>query len=222
MAENQFQLHAESRNEFGTNASRRLRAQGKIPAIVYGAGKDNSNVLLDHNKLLHALDIEAFHSAIIDVQTTSGTEQVILRDVQMHPYKLQVLHIDFQRVSMTEKLHMNVPLHILGEDSAPGIKIDGGLLSRLANEVDIECLPKDLPEYLELDVSELGLGETLHLSDIKLPEGVEIVALASGVEDADQGVVTITQARVTDEITEEGEEAPAEGEAPSEDEGGAE
>jgi len=213
----QFELTAETRSGTGTSDSRRFRRGGKLPAIIYGAGKGNQNLLLDQLELLRNLETEAFHSAIIAIKTDNGTEQAILRDVQMHPFKRQVLHVDFQRISETEELRIKIPLHLIGEDVAPGVKIQEGIISRLANEVEISCLPSNLPEYLEVDVSQLNMHDSVKLSDIKVPEGVEIIALAHGGED--HVVASVVAPKVVEEVEEvaEGEEVEvAEAEAPSE------
>ena len=217
-----FELTAENRGHTGTGASRRLRRAGKVPAIIYGAGLGNRNLLLDHLQLMHNLETQAFFSAIVTIKTADGDEKAILRDVQMHPHKPQVMHVDFQRVSETEELHIKVPLHFLGEDVAPGVKVQGGIISHLMNEVDISCLPSNLPEYLEIDVSQLNLGESVKLSDIKAPEGVEITGLAHGGED--QVVASALAPKVAEEEAEvpEAEEVEAEAEAPEAAEAGEE
>ncbi len=207
----QFALRAERRHALGTSASRRLRREGKVPAVMYGAGKGEVALVLDHDALLHNLEREAFYSAILGVELDGESEQAILRDVQRHPTRPQILHVDFQRVSATEKIHIKIPIHLMGEDVAPGVKIGGGILSRLITEIDVSCLPKDLPEFLELDVSTLELHHSLHLSDIRLPEGVEMTAFAHGGEDL--AVASIAPARVAaaeEEIEEEVPEAEAE------------
>ncbi len=211
-----FELNADVRDQTGTSAIRRIRRSGKVPAVIYGAGQNNKNLLLDHLEVLHKLEVESFHSAIITIKTADGEDQAILRDVQMHPYKPQVLHLDFQRVSATEELRINVPLHFLGEDVAPGVKMQGGIMSHLVNDVEISCLPSALPGYLEVDVSHLELHDSVKLSDIELPEGVELVALAHGGED--QAVATVLAPRVAEiEEVEEVEELEAvEGEVPEE------
>ncbi len=216
-----FELTAESRVQTGTATSRRFRREGKVPAVIYGAGKDNQNLLLDHLEVMRNLEVEAFHSAIITINTANGGEKAILRYVQMHPYKPQVQHVDFQRVSETETLRMKIPLHFVGEDVTPGVKLQDGIFSPLVNEVEIACLPSQLPEYLEVDVSELNLHESVKLSDIKLPEGLELLALAHGGED--QTIASVLAPKVVEEVEEvaEGEELEAEaeaaeGEAPSE------
>ncbi len=201
-----YVLNAQSRDVFGTGASRRQRRDSHIPAVVYGAGKDNETVTLDHDQVMHSLEKEAFHSAIIDLQTDAGSQQVILREVQMHPHRPLVLHMDFQRIKATEKLHMKIPLHFDGADVAPGVKVDGGILAHAITELDITCLPKDLPEYIAVDVSELGMNESIHLSDITLPEGVELTVTAYH-EGEDPAVATIAAPKVAEEesVSEEGE-----------------
>ena len=201
-----YVLNAQSRDVFGTGASRRQRRDSHIPAVVYGAGKDNETVTLDHDQVMHSLEKEAFHSAIIDLQTDAGSQQVILREVQMHPHRPLVLHMDFQRIKATEKLHMKIPLHFDGADVAPGVKADGGILAHAITELDITCLPKDLPEYIAVDVSELGMNESIHLSGITLPEGVELTVTAYH-EGEDPAVATIAAPKVAEEepASEEGE-----------------
>src|SRR6266566_529759 len=164
-----FEVNAEPRSEQGTGASRRLRNAGKVPGIIYGAGKNPAMVAFDHNAIKRQLENEAFHSSILTVKLGAEVDQAILRDYQMHPYKPQVAHVDLQRVSATEKIHMRVPLHFLGADVAPGVKLQGGIVSHIFNEIDITCLPKDLPEFLSVELSNLSIGDSVHLSDIKLP-----------------------------------------------------
>ena len=178
MAEN-FIVIAETRTDAGKGASRRLRHTGKIPGVIYGAGKDAVSLSMVHSDMTHHLEHESFYSHILSVEIDGKAEKAVLKDVQRHAAKPVIMHVDFQRVSETQKLHMNIPLHILGEENAPGVK-EGGLVSHLLNNIEIICLAKNLPEYLELDISSLELGGSLHLSDIKLPEGVEIVALTHG------------------------------------------
>ena len=206
-------LNAQPRYVSGTRASRRQRRDSYVPAVVYGAGKDSETVTLDHDQVMHSLEREAFHSAIIDLKTEGGSQQVILREVQMHPYRPLVLHMDFQRIKASETLHMKIPLHFEGSDVAPGVKVDGGILAHTMTELDITCLPKDLPEYIAVDVSTLGMNESLHLSDVQLPEGVELTVTAYH-EGEDPTVATITAPKVVEEeeevLTEEGD-AAAEG-----------
>ncbi|MFT5110856.1 MAG: large subunit ribosomal protein L25 [Parasphingorhabdus sp.] len=199
----EYQVNAELRETTGTSDSRRLRHANRVPAVVYGSGKDNTLVTLEHDVLMHQLAEEGFHAAIIDLKSGSKSEQVILREVQMHPYKPRVMHVDFQRVRATDKMHMNVPLHFVGDDVCPGVKNDGGIISHLLNEVDVSCLPKDLPEYLEVDVSALNLNESLHLSDLAVPEGVEITSLSH--EGGDHTVVAVLAPKVQSDDTAAGE-----------------
>jgi large subunit ribosomal protein L25 len=207
-----YELDARLRETFGTNASRRQRHDKKVPVIVYGAGKDNESLMLDHHQVMNSLEKEAFHSAIIDLKTDTGSQQVILREVQMHPHRPIVLHIDFQRIKATEKLHMKVPLHFEGADVAPGVKIDGGILAHTMTELDITCLPKDLPEYIAIDVSELQMNQSLHLSDIQLPEAVELTATAYH-EGEDPTVAIVTAPKVVEEEGIEGVDEAAAGES---------
>jgi large subunit ribosomal protein L25 len=159
----------------GTGASRRLRNTGRTPAIVYGGSSEPQLVELDHNALWHALKKEAFHSSILDMELNGKSSQVLLRDVQMHPYKPLVLHIDFQRVDANTKLHMKVPFHFSGEENSPAVKADLCLVNHVVTELEISCLPKDLPEFIAVDLSGLKKGDSLHLADIKLPKGVTAV-----------------------------------------------
>ena len=191
-----YSIELEPREEFGSSGSRRLRRQGRVPVVVYGADKQNSHYTTDHNSLIHSLEIEAFHSAIIDFKESGKKQGAILREVQMHPYKQQVLHIDLQRVKATEQITLRVPLHFEGDDIAPGVKVEGGIFSRLITDVEIQCLPKDLPEYLSVDVSELEINNSVHLSDIQLQHDSDDYAIAS-----------ITPSRIAVDIEEEEGEA---------------
>jgi len=160
------------RKEQGSGASRRLRNAGQTPGIVYGGTAAPLNIALDHNALFYALKKEAFHSSILDMEIEGKAEKVLLRDFQMHAYKPLVLHIDFQRVDANQKIHMKVPLHFINADIAPVVKLSGGVISHVLNELDISCLPKDLPEFIEVDLSTMQAGGSLHVSDLKLPAGV--------------------------------------------------
>ena len=203
----QYDLVADYREDRGKGASRRLRRRGKIPAIVYGGNRPPRAITLDHNLLLRQMENESIYSSVLTVKVGDRAQEVILKDIQRHPAKRQILHLDLQRIVAGEKIRMSVPIHYVGEDEAPGVKQQGGVIFRQYNEVEVSCLPKDLPEYLEIDISGLGLDEMLHLSDLKVPEGVEIVELAQ--EDAeDRAVVAIQMPRA------EVEEEPAEGEEP--------
>ncbi len=175
-----FELTAEFRDDQGKGASRRLRHAGRVPAILYGGKRDPRALSLDHTKLQLALENEKFYSSIMQLKVGDQTQAALLRDVQRHPWKNQVVHVDLQRVFEDEKIRLSVPLHFTGTAVAPGVKTEGGMMSHLRNELVLECLPKDLPEYLEVDVSDLHLNQSLHMSDIKLPAGVVSVELAGG------------------------------------------
>lgn len=196
-----FELHAEDRPDQGKGASRRLRRAGKVPAILYGAHRDPRALALDHNALVHHLENEAFFSSILTVTTGDKSQPCILKDVQRHPYKNQVLHVDLQRVLEDEEIRVSVPFHFLGEDKAPGVK-EGGVVSRVMTDLEVTCLPKHLPEYIEVDVSTLGLEVALTLGEVKLPEGVSIYG---GEEMLEQPVFIIHRPRREEEIEGEGE-----------------
>jgi large subunit ribosomal protein L25 len=199
------------RNLQGTGASRRLRNSGKTPGIVYGADKDVQLVELDHNALWHALKKEVFHSSILDLEVGGKAQQVLLRDVQYHPFKQMVLHVDFQRVDSKKKLHTKVPLHFMNQESNPAVKLSGAVISHVINELEVECLPGDLPEFLEIDLANIEAGQTMHAKDIVLPKGVALVAHV----DAENPVIasaTIPAAVVSDAST---TTATGEGETPA-------
>jgi len=206
-----FELVAKVRHDIGKGASRRLRHADKLPGIVYGGGKDAVSLTFEHKLIAKALENEAFYSKIITLKTDNDSERVILKDLQRHPFKPRLLHVDFQRVRKDEKLHMNIPIHFLGEEVAPGLK-EGGIISHIVNDVEISCLPDDLPEFLEIDLSQMELNQTKHLSDIKLPKGVELVALS---HNDDKPVANLTMPRVEEEPTPVEEEAPAAAEVPA-------
>ncbi|HEX7635848.1 MAG TPA: 50S ribosomal protein L25/general stress protein Ctc [Noviherbaspirillum sp.] len=163
------------RKEQGSGASRRLRNAGQTPGIIYGGATAPVTVALDHNALFHALKKEAFHSSILDMEIEGKTEKVLLRDFQMHAYKQLVLHVDFQRVDEKQKLHVKVPLHFVNAEVSPAVKLGGGIISHVMNELDISCLPADLPEFIEVDLSKVEAGASIHLSDLQLPKGVTAV-----------------------------------------------
>ena len=176
----QIEISAQKRTLQGKGASRRLRGSGKVPGVVYGGENPAQAIELDHNNLYHQLKLEAFHASILTMDMEGQKEPVLLRDIQMHPFKSQVLHIDFQRVDPRKKIHMKVPLHFINADIAPGVKLSGGIVSHVLTELDVSCLPKDLPEFITVDLADLAAGNTVHLSDLKMPEGVEIPALQKG------------------------------------------
>ena len=161
-----------ARNEQGTGASRRLRNAGTTPGIVYGGGKTPANIKLDHNSLYHAINREAFHSSILDLDIDGVVEPVVLRDFQMHAFKQLVMHIDFQRVTADQPVTVRVPLHFINADIAPAVKQGGSNISHAVNTVGISCLPKDLPEYITVDLVNLSAGQTIHLSAVPMPTGV--------------------------------------------------
>jgi len=181
----QIEITANTRKLQGTGASRRLRAAGKLPGVIYGGEEGAAqSIEMDHKDLFYKLKLEAFHASILSINIDGKTEQVLLRDVQMHPFKLQVLHVDFQRINQNQKIHVKVPLHFVNAEIAPGVKLSGGTVSHVLTEIDVSCLPKDLPEFITVDLSEMAAGSTLHLSDLKLPERVEILALLKGDDQA--------------------------------------
>lgn len=209
---NQFELVAEKREDVGKGASRRLRRDGKLPGIVYGTDKEATMITLAHNEVMHHLDHEAFYSHILTLKIgKDAKEKVVLKDLQRHPYKRSVLHIDLLRVNENEALTMRVPLHFINEEKCAGVKNGGGVVSHLMTEMDIVCLPKDLPEYIEVDMLEVELNETVHLSNLKLPEGVQIYSLLHGGDDS-QSVASVHAPKVSaadeaeDAATEAGEE----------------
>lgn len=200
-----FELNAQARTLQGSGASRRLRRAGKVPGIIYGGTAAPQAIELDHNDLLLELKKEAFHASILVISVDGKKQQALLRDTQMHAYKPKILHVDFQRVSATEALHLMVPLHFINEETAPGVKLSGGLVNHVLTEVDVQCLPKDLPEFIEVDVGALEVGESIHLSELKLPKGVKLT------HDDDDALVVGIVAKGGGEEGEEGE--AAEGEA---------
>jgi len=196
-----YELHAQVRENLGTGHSRRMRRlENKTPAVIYGGGEEPESIAIDHNKVLKAIKNEGFYSSILTLDVNGKKQKAVLKDIQRHPFKPKVVHMDFQRISAKEKLTMHVPIHFLGEDSAPGVK-QGGIITHLENGADISCLPADLPEFLELDLSTLELDASLHLSDIKLPKGIELVDL---MHENDKAVASIHLPRAAVE-----EEAPA-------------
>lgn len=162
----------------GRGASRRLRRSGRAPGVVYGGSAEPQPIELDHNALMHALRNEAFHSSILTMKLGPDAQQVLLRDVQMHPFRKEVLHVDFQRVDANRKIHMRVPLHFMNGENSPAVKLAGAIISHVMTEVDVSCLPKDLPEFIDVDLSQLALNESVHVTDLKLPPGVTAVPRA--------------------------------------------
>ena len=168
-----FDLNVSIRKVQGSSASRRLRREGKVPGIVYGAGKPATMIEMSHKDIYFSLKKEAFHSAVINLNIDGNKEQALLRDYQVHAYKPKVHHVDFQRIDPTHELHTKVPLHFVNAEVSPGIKVKGGILNQLATEVEVKCLAKDLPEFIQVDLSNLDIGQAIHLQDLKLPAGVK-------------------------------------------------
>lgn len=176
----QIEFKATKRDAQGTGASRRLRRAGQVPGIIYGGEGEALAITMDHNELYHLLRKEAFHASVLNIDVEGNKQNVILRDSQWHPFKQQVLHLDFQRVAAGEKMHMKVPLHFVGDDVSPAVKLGGCMISHVINEIDVQCLPKDLPEFVEVDLSAVESGASVHLSQIKLPAGVELAQHGEG------------------------------------------
>ncbi len=204
MEQQLFELNAEVRKDMGKGASRRLRRTGNVPAILYGAGKEPTVLMVNQNELNNHLKHEAFYSHVLVIKIAGqGEEKAVLKDLQRHPFEQRILHLDLQRVSDSEKLHMNVPIHFLNEENCVGVKVGGGIISHHLAEVEIYCLPKDLPEFLAVDLTDVNAGDVLHLSDIKCPAGVEIVQLSHG-EEHNLPVVSVHLPRGATEETAEG------------------
>lgn len=205
----EFVIEAFPRDEQGRGASRRLRREErKIPAIVYGGKKEAVSISIWHNELKKALENEAFFSHVLTIELDGKKESVILKDLQRHPYKPLLTHADFLRVDKDHEIHVNVPLHFLNEDTAPAIKLQGGVANHQINEVEVICLPQNLPEFIEVDMSTVEMDQVVHLSDLKLPKGVKVAALLQG-EDHDLPVVAIHKprgAKADDAEDAEGEE----------------
>ena len=205
----EFNLIAEMRDDQGKGASRRLRRQGKVPAVIYGAGRDPRNLMFDHNKVLHQLEDPAFYSSILNIKVGEKSRAAIVKDIQRHPSKKQIIHIDLQRIVEDEQIKMQIPIHYLGEEDAVGVKIGGGTVTKLMTELEISCLPKNLPEFLEVDISDLELDQMLNVSDISLPEGVEISDI---MKEQDQAIVSIQEIKeiIEEDIVDEDSESDGE------------
>jgi large subunit ribosomal protein L25 len=199
----EFEIVAEKRDLQGKGASRRLRREGKVPGILYGAHKEPVAITLDHNELWKQLAHEAFYSHVHTLHLDGASERVVLKDLQRHPFQMQVMHIDLQRVAEDERIAMRVPLHFLNEASSVAVKSAGAVISHLASEVEVECLPRDLPEYIEVDLQHLEVGTILHASDLKLPEGVVLAATVH--HGGDQAIVSVHLPRGAGAGGEEGE-----------------
>ncbi len=176
----QFEINANKREVQGSSASRRLIRAGRVPGILYGGGAAPQMVEFDHNELYQALRKEAFHSSVINMNLAGAKEMCLLRDVQMHAYKPIIKHVDFQRIDATHVIHQKVPLHFVNAEIAPGVKLQGGMVQHVMTELDVKCLPKDLPEFIEVDLKDLNGGQSIHISQLKLPAGVEVVHHGEG------------------------------------------
>lgn len=194
-----FTLTAELRDERGKNANRRLRSMGRVPAVIYGGGEEPVAIAFERDSLMHHLEHEAFYSHILTIDVGGTPQKAILRELQRHPYKPSILHVDLLRVREDTAINVHVPLHFINEDVCHGVKLEGGVISHNLSEIEISCLPKDLPEFIEVDVQELKLNEALHLSDIKIPPGTTITELAHG-EERDHPVVSVHVKRAVEEL----------------------
>lgn len=213
---NDYKINAELRSDLGKGASRRLRRESKIPAILYGGEGEPVSLTVPENIVNRLLEEESFYSSIIFVDYDGKSERTILRDLQRHPYKKTILHMDFQRLVAGQEIHMNVPLHFINEDICAGVKLGGGLISHTMTELEVSCRPRDLPEFIEVDMAELEIGGSIHISDIKLPEGVSSVALAHGSEQD----LSVAAVHAKKGISDEDEVDAAEDSAGTEESGG--
>jgi large subunit ribosomal protein L25 len=191
-----MKVTAFKREEQGTGASRRLRKAGMVPGIIYGGTEAPVSIKLDHNALFHALKKETFHSSILDMEIDGKVQQVLLRDFQTHAFKLQVMHADFQRVDASQKIHVKVPLHFVNAEVSPAVKLSAAVISHVVTELDVSCLPKDLPEFIEVDLSKMEAGQSLHLANVKLPNGVTPVL--HGQDDLTIATAAIPAGKVED------------------------
>ena len=199
----QIEISANNRTLQGKGASRRLRVCGKLPGIIYGGKNPAQAIEINHNSISHTNKLEAFHASILSINLEGKKEQVLLRDLQMHPFKPQVLHIDFQRIDKNKEIHTKVPLHFVNADISPGVKTSGGIVSHVLTEIEISCLPKDLPEFIEVDLTELDVNNAVHLSNLKLPVGVEITSFKGNEDDSAVATIVIPRAVVSEEAATE-------------------
>jgi len=212
---NNLQLAAEIRNNSGKGANRRFRLENKVPAVIYGADKKPEALILKHNEVIKALENEEFFTQIITLNLNGKSEQVVLKDLQRHPYRAtQIMHIDFMRIKASEKITMLIPLHFIEEEVAPGVK-QGGIITHSISEVEVKCLPSDLPKYIDIDMSNMELNDIVHLSNLKLPKGVELTELTHG-EEHDLPIATLQMARIAEEVVKEEKVAAEEEEAKEE------
>ena len=215
MSSDTIHLNAALRSDSGKGASRRLRREGLVPAIVYGGERDPAMITIPHNEFIHELENEAVYTQVIELRVGDKKQEVILRDLQRHPYKNKLMHADFFRIDQNTPIKVVVPIHVNNAEDCVGVKLDGGMLTQIVTEIEIIALPKDLPEYLEVDAENLHLGEALHLTDITMPEGVQIVSLTylEDVEDIEHddhnvGVLSVVKTRAEEVIEDEALEAP--------------
>lgn len=209
MSEANFKLDASVRTDLGKGASRRLRREDKLPGIIYGGEEAPVSITLDHNKVNNSADFEAFYSHVLEINLDGKVVEVLVKDMQRHPFKPKITHIDFQRVIAGQDVHTNVPLHFVNEESSAAVKA-GGIAEHHVTEIEVTCLPKNLPEFIEVDMAGVEMGQTLHLSDLTLPAGVASVELAKNDEAHDLAVVTVKPAPKAAEAEEDGEEAASE------------
>ncbi len=189
-----FELNAEPRSDLGKGASRRLRRAGQVPAILYGGGQEPQPLVLKHLDVLNQLKNDAVYSHVLTLKVGDRVESAVLRDMQRHPFKPTILHLDFLRVSADRELRVHVPLHFVHAEAAPGVKVQGGVVSHALVDIEISCLPQNLPEFIEVDLSGLSLGDAIHLSALKLPEGVELATHVAPGSETDAIVVSIHHA----------------------------
>ena len=203
----EFIINAEKRDKKGTSYSRNIRREGSVPGIIYGAGDAEEPIIMNKFEIAKNLENDAFYSQVLDISLGGKKQQVILRDIQRHPAKREILHMDFQRIKADQKINVTVPINFINEDVAPGVKIDGGIISHLISELEVVCLPADIPENITVDLIDLPLDKSIHLSELKLPKGVEITLLQHGAEDSDMAVVVIHKAKA-EEVEEDLTAAP--------------
>ena len=209
MSEANFKLDASVRTDLGKGASRRLRREDKLPGIIYGGEEAPVSITLDHNKVNNSADFEAFYSHVLEINLDGKVVEVLVKDMQRHPFKPKITHIDFQRVIAGQDVHTNVPLHFVNEEASAAVKA-GGIAEHHVTEIEVTCLPKNLPEFIEVDMAAVEMGQTVHLSDLTLPAGVSSVELAKNDEAHDLAVVTVKPAPKAAEAEEDGEEAASE------------
>ena len=209
MSEANFKLDASVRTDLGKGASRRLRREDKLPGIIYGGEEAPVSITLDHNKVNNSADFEAFYSHVLEINLDGKVVEVLVKDMQRHPFKPKITHIDFQRVIAGQDVHTNVPLHFVNEEKSAAVKA-GGIAEHHVTEIEVTCQPKDLPEFIEVDMAAVEMGQTVHLSDLTLPAGVSSVELAKNDEAHDLAVVTVKPAPKAAETDEDGEEAASE------------